>query len=234
MNRTNAVILCTLLLLAGLAALARTVREDPVTETVRIERGDATHATIDLSADAGRIRLGVLPAGSSDALAGTIDVAPRERLVGDAERASARDLAVRYHAQQRPGPHLSFTGPLWDLALAPEVATDLRVRTTVGAADLDLRGAAVRTLASRSEVGRQVIHLPEGVAEADIRTDVGSIELYLPAGANAEIALQKGMATVNAAPGLAPTPQGYRLEGEGALIAVDIRTSLGSVTLGTY
>ena len=234
MKRTPAILLANVLLLAGLLALAGTPREGPVSESVRVERGDATRATIDLSAEAGRIRLVAQPTASRHALTGSIDVAPRERLVGQAEVTSGHELAIRYAARQLPGPHLSVTGPQWDLALAPDIATELRVRTVVGEAELDLRGARVRTLSSRGEAGRQVIHLPEGVSEATVRTDVGSIELYLPAEANADIVVRTGMATVRAGSDLVRTRRGYRLDGEGDPMTILIETSLGSVTLGTY
>lgn len=140
---------------------------------------------------------------------------------------------VALRTVQRPGIHVHGRGPRWDLALARDLPLRLDVRTAIADTTLDLRGTRVRTLDAVSEMGRQVVYLPDEAMNVTISADMGAIEVHLPRDANASIAVRPGLRRVDAAEDFVATRGGYALHGGGFDIDVRVATNVGTVSLRT-
>jgi hypothetical protein len=225
-------VLVVLLLATGIVAFAGG-RSPSRIEPVLVARGEARGATIALSAPVGRLDVRALESADASALlAGEIEVGGRARLERDV--APGDDLRVSLRTVQRPGIHLHGSGPHWDLALARDLPLRLDVRTEIADTTLDLRGTRVRTLDAVTEMGRQVVYLPDEAANVTIAAQMGAIEVHVPRDANAIVTVRPGLRRVDAGEAFVATSDGYALQGGGADIAVSIAANVGTVTLRTY
>jgi hypothetical protein len=92
----------------------------------------------------------------------------------------------------------------------------------------------VRTLDAVTEMGRQVVYLPDEAANVTIAAQMGAIEVHVPRDANAIVTVRPGLRRVDAGEAFVATSDGYALQGGGADIAVSIAANVGTVALRTY
>lgn len=97
------------------------------------------------------------------------------------------------------------TRPRWDVALAPGIPLDLRVRGGVGDVDLNLTRLSLASLRVEGNIGPVNVTLPtRGDAfPVTLTSGAGPIAVNVPKGANAMVSLRGalGSFTVNIAPG---------------------------------
>lgn len=154
------------------------------------ERAGATSAQVELSMDAGELKVTPL-IGSSNLIAGRVDYdpdsgEPQKSLVVSGGQAQ---FSLRSGRQGRlfwlPG---SRRGDIWDLQLTSEIPLALRVNTGAGTVNLDLRELQVTDLAVSVAAGTVIITFPErGMVQADLSGAAAEWLLRLPEGVGARI-----------------------------------------------
>ncbi|HWQ12893.1 MAG TPA: DUF5668 domain-containing protein [Roseiflexaceae bacterium] len=171
------------------------------TETVAYGLDGATRASVDLSLNAGELRLGAM-AEPEGLIAGTVPLAPGERL----EREHALrggEARVRLRAAGAPPVNFGQSMPdaLWDLRLSRDLPIQLRIATGAGRAAIDLARLQVTSLDLSAGVGALELTLPErGRLRATVSAGVGETVVRIPAGMAARIHISGGLGEADVDP----------------------------------
>ncbi|MDZ7704860.1 MAG: hypothetical protein U5L04_10295 [Trueperaceae bacterium] len=227
------VTLSVVVITLGLVALADQSAVPASVETVAVTRANAQRMVLDLAPSASHLTLRALPADSTFALTGDIEVGGREALTE--EVVAGEGLELRYQTRQRFGIHVNATDRhTWDLAMARDLPTDLALRARVARATLDLRDTDVRSLDLTMDIGRSTVFLPTRSFTGTVTADIGDVDLILPKDANATITVQRGLTTTQVSDDFTRTNQQYRLSGSGPEITLTVKNDSGRVSLSTY
>jgi hypothetical protein len=135
-----------------------------------------------------------------------------------------------------PGPGLRAGGAAdWDLALAPDLPTDLIVRMGAGEALLDLTETAVSRVEVAQGVGAVEVRLPvHGRSQVKVSGAIGQIVVVIPRGVEARIEISGGIAARDipaefARQGDQYVSAGYPGAADGA--DVEISQAIGSIVV---
>jgi hypothetical protein len=103
------------------------------------------------------------------------------------------------------GPFIGWGDQLgWELGLASGVPLDLKIELGAGRADLDLTGLTVDDLEVSMGIGQAIVTLPdEGRFQAKIEGAIGETVVVIPAGLEARIRVDTGLA-------VSDLPDGYQ------------------------
>lgn len=105
----------------------------------------------------------------------------------------------------------SFDSQRWEIALAPDVPTDLILNGGSGSLDLDLRGVELNSLRADFGSGSSDVFLPETDEAyiAEIESGSGSVNLELPSNASLTLTIDSGSGSTNIS---VPSDTAYRVE----------------------
>jgi hypothetical protein len=121
-------------------------------------------------------------------------------------------------------------GPEWDISINQQVPVKLTVNAGVGQTNLDLEGARVTDLNLNVGVGTTSVTFPEqaGATTARIKGGVGSLEIFVPEGVEARIAVDTGIGGVDVDERFIKEGDVYTTEGyNGAENKIDVTLNVG-------
>jgi hypothetical protein len=205
------------------------------TETVAYALDGATRANVDLSINAGELRLGAM-AEPDGLIAGTVPLAPGERL----ERGHAvqgGEAHLRLHAAGTPPVSFgqSAPGAPWDLRLSRELPIELRVAAGAGRTVIDLSRLQVTGLDLSAGVGAVELTLPErGRLSATISAGVGETVVRIPAGMAARIHISGGLGATDVDPRFVRDGEHYTTAGYATAtdrVELEISSGVGRVAV---
>lgn len=179
--------------LVAFAAVAATTLVAPGLKQVEISQsaGAAKRAEVAIEMGTGSLRLSALSEGDG-LIAGTVSHPTREELE---QWLAVSDGVVRYRLSSRlvsggwsPGWLRSEEEPRWELGLSRSVPLELRVRSGVGDAQLDLELLRVAVLQVEGGIGATTVTLPRyGEVRASVAGGIGDVVIVIPEGVAARI-----------------------------------------------
>lgn len=135
-------------------------------------------------------------------------------------------------------PHRPISNGRWQLHHAGGVPTDLRVDGGATRLDLDLRGLDVRNLVVESGAGDIVVVMPAhaGGMNAEFGIGAGNLELLVPAGVAARIAVEGGVSSIDIDTARFPAQVAGRYVSPGFdnaanRVTITIRASAGEISV---
>jgi hypothetical protein len=149
-----------------------------------LERGDYTAGELGLSAGTADFELRALPAGGALA-EGWLPAARGPEFAAEAGKVCLRMT-----------PRLAVPGPTqdrWSMGLSPDLPWTLHLRSSLGNMALDLRDLPLTTLQAHSDLGHIDLTLPaHGQAEVGLRLGLGNLTLRVPEGMAVKVKISRG------------------------------------------
>ena len=180
----------SILILAGVALLAGTMRRSPIeTKVIKVPLEGATKARVRVDHGGGELRVGRSVADSSILCTGTAGgVEQRVNRTGD-----RLDVSLR----QTPGLWARSIGEPFRIDFNPGVDLELDFHTGATDSKLDLSELLVSSLELKTGASSTVVTVPtRGHTRASVDAGVASVEFRVPPGVAARIANDTGLAEV--------------------------------------
>jgi hypothetical protein len=167
-------------------------------ENVGFALDNATSGQIEISIDAGHLKLDALPEESTDIVRGTVQSAANGQVTTDNTMVDGRRvLSIK---SQWPRSFVFFHSGdlLWNLSLTPMIPLDLNCSMGAGEIEADLSALKVEGADLKIGAGHLWLKLPSaGDMEVSVNIGAGAAEIYLPADAPVTVECKTGIGSCN-------------------------------------
>ena len=198
--------------------------------------GEAESAVITVKHGAGRLSLsGGAPADQlvSGSFAGGLDA--QVKLEGSRKIVILQPESRAFPEVFFPGNWISRGGLSWDFSLTGKIPLDLVFETGAGESSLDLTDILVKNLTIKTGASSTAVKLPAAAGATYFKVEAGaaSMDIMVPAGVEARIESEAGLASVSVDQSRFPKQNGfYQSAGyESAVNKVDIRIETGMASI---